>query len=33
MFRGFCTFVCDDCGHRFEGMNCEWGGQLFTLLL
>jgi hypothetical protein len=19
MFRGFCAFVCDDCGHKFEG--------------
>ena len=24
MLRGVCTFVCDDCGHKFKGMDMEW---------
>ena len=24
MFRGMKTFVCDNCGHKFEGMDIEW---------
>lgn len=23
MFRGYCHFICDDCGHAFEGMDIE----------
>ena len=30
MFRGFCDFVCDDCGHRFKGMDCEWMATAYT---
>ena len=30
MFRGFCAFVCDDCGHRFKGMDCEWMATAYT---
>ena len=24
MLRGIRTFVCDDCGHEFKGMDMEW---------
>ena len=24
MFRGMTTFVCDNCGHKFKGMDIEW---------
>lgn len=24
MFRGFTTFVCDDCGHEFIAPDIEW---------
>lgn len=24
MIRGTRTFVCDDCGHKFKGMDIEW---------
>ena len=24
MIRGTKTFVCDDCGHKFKGMDIEW---------
>lgn len=30
MLRGVCTFVCDDCGHKFEGMDCEWMATAYT---
>ena len=30
MLRGVCTFVCDDCGHRFKGMDCEWMATAYT---
>ena len=30
MFRGVCTFVCDDCGHRLKGMDCEWMATAYT---
>lgn len=24
MFRGMTNFVCDNCGHKFKGMDIEW---------
>ena len=24
MIRGTKTFVCDDCGHKFKGLDIEW---------
>ena len=24
MIRGIKTFVCDNCGHKFKGMDIEW---------
>ncbi len=24
MLRGITTFVCDNCGHKFKGMDIEW---------
>ena len=30
MLRGITTFVCDDCGHKFKGMDCEWGATIYT---
>ena len=30
MFRGFITFVCDNCGHKFEGPDFEWAATIFT---
>ncbi len=24
MLRGTTTFVCDECGHKFEGLDMEW---------
>ena len=30
MFRGMKTFVCDDCGHRFKGMDIEWRTIAFS---
>ena len=29
MFRGMETFVCDDCGHGFKGMDIEWRATVF----
>ena len=23
-------FVCDDCGHKFEGMDCEYCASVYT---
>lgn len=23
-------FVCDDCGHKFEGMDCEYQATVYT---
>ncbi len=30
MLRGFRTFVCDNCGNKFEGMDCEWMATAYT---
>lgn len=30
MFRGMTTFVCDNCGHRFKGMDIEWNATILT---
>ncbi len=30
MLRGITTFVCDDCGHKFKGMDCEWAATAYT---
>lgn len=30
MFRGMTTFVCDDCGHRFKGMDIEWRASVYS---
>ena len=30
MLRGITTFVCDDCGQKFKGMDCEWGATIYT---
>lgn len=30
MFRGMRKFVCDDCGHKFEGMDCEYQATAFS---
>lgn len=24
------TFVCDDCGHKFKGMDMEWRATVFS---
>ena len=24
MLRGITTFVCDNCGHKFKGLDIEW---------
>lgn len=31
MFRGMTKFVCDDCGHKFKGMDCEYCATVFTV--
>lgn len=30
MYRGMRKFVCDDCGHKFEGMDCEYQATAFS---
>jgi DNA-directed RNA polymerase subunit RPC12/RpoP len=30
MLRGMRTFVCDDCGHKFNGMDFEWNGTAMS---
>ena len=30
MYRGMIKFVCDDCGHKFEGMDCEYCASVYT---
>lgn len=30
MLRGFTTFVCDKCGHKFEGADMEWNATAFS---
>ncbi len=29
MLRGTTTFVCDECGHKFEGFEMEWNASVF----
>lgn len=31
MFRGMTTFVCDNCGHKFKGMDMEWNATVFSI--
>lgn len=30
MFRGMTTFVCDNCGHKFKGMNLEFNATALS---
>lgn len=30
MFRGMTKFVCDECGHEFSGMDCEYRCTVLT---
>ena len=30
MFRGMTNFVCDNCGHKFEGMDIEWRATVLS---
>lgn len=30
MLRGMKTFVCDDCGHKFRGMDMEWNATALS---
>lgn len=30
MFRGMTEFVCNDCGHKFVGMDCEYQATVYT---
>lgn len=30
MLRGMTKFVCDDCGHKFKGMDCELWATAYT---
>lgn len=30
MFRGMTTFVCDNCGYKFKGMNLEWNATALS---
>ena len=30
MLRGIRTFVCDNCGNKFEGMDCEYMATAYT---
>lgn len=30
MFRGMTKFVCDNCGHKFKGMDCEYCATALT---
>lgn len=32
MLRGITKFVCDDCGHKFIGMDCEFLASILTAL-
>ena len=29
MIRGIKTFVCDNCGHKFKGLDIEWNATAF----
>lgn len=30
MLRGKRTFICDNCGHKFEGFDIEWNCTAFS---
>ena len=30
MFRGMTTFVCDNCGHKFKGMDIELSATILS---
>ena len=30
MLRGIKTFVCDNCGHKFKGMDIEWNATIWS---
>ena len=30
MIRGIKTFVCDNCGHKFKGLDIEWNATVFS---
>lgn len=30
MLRGTRTFICDNCGHKFEGFDIEWNCTAFS---
>lgn len=30
MFRGMTNFVCDNCGHKFKGMDIEWRATVLS---
>ena len=30
MLRGMRTFVCDNCGHKFKGMDIEWNATAMS---
>ena len=30
MLRGMTTFVCDNCGHKFKGMDIEWRATVLS---
>ena len=30
MLRGIKTFVCDNCGHEFKGMDIEWNATVLS---
>lgn len=30
MFRGISTFICDNCGRKFKGLNIEWKATIFA---
>ena len=30
MLRGIATFVCDDCGCKFKGMDIEWNATVLS---
>lgn len=31
MLRGTTKFTCDDCGHRFVGLDMEWMASVYTM--
>ena len=30
MLRGITTFVCDNCGHKFRGLDIEWRATIHS---